>query len=206
MIVELSTIVLAAAMWGVMFGLEWGNFWLSMTFAATLLAVTGIVATRSELQRIYAFRPIHIAIGVVSAIVLYVMFWIGDFVSAIVFPFAADQVGGIYAMKTQMNPVTIGLLLFFIIGPAEEIFWRGFIQERFAKRWGDTIGWIVAGCVYAAVHIWSWNFMLVMAALVCGVFWGWMYMRWKSLWPGIISHAVWDVLVFLIIPIRPIPS
>lgn len=202
MTVELITLVAAGVMWGVMFGLEWGNFWLNMTGAATILAITGIVAMRSQLQRIFRFRAGHVAIGLVSAVVLYVVFWVGDFVSAAIFPFAVDQVGGIYAMKTQMNPLTISLLLFFLIGPAEEVFWRGFLQDRFARRWGNRVGWIAAGFVYAIVHVWSWNFMLVMAALICGMFWGWMYLRWKSLWPGIVSHAAWDVLVFLILPIR----
>ena len=52
MIVELSTVVLAAAMWSVMFGLEWGNFWLSMTFCRDVCSPLPESLRTSELQRI----------------------------------------------------------------------------------------------------------------------------------------------------------
>jgi len=46
--------------------------------------------------------------------------------------------------------------------------------------------------------------MLIMAALVCGVFWGFMYMIFKprNLVPLLISHALWDVMVFVVLPIK----
>ena len=55
---------------------------------------------------------------------------------------------------------------------------------------------------YALVHIWALNFMLVVSAAVVGGVWGLLYRLWpKSLWTLIVSHAVWDVVVFLIFPI-----
>ena len=68
-------------------------------------------------------------------------------------------------------------------------------------RFGEPRGWLFAALIYAAVHIWSFNFMLVMAALVCGIFWGLMYRYNKNLVPLVISHAVWDVAVFIVLPI-----
>ena len=43
---------------------------------------------------------------------------------------------------------------------------------------------------------------LLLAALVCGLFWGGMFWRIGRLWPVIISHAAWDVLIFVIRPIQ----
>ena len=61
---------------------------------------------------------------------------------------------------------------------------------------------LMTAIVYALVHIWSFNFMLVMAALVAGAFWGLIYRLRPSLLPAlIVSHAVWDALVFVILPI-----
>lgn len=199
---EAVTISLATLAWGIMFGLKLGNFWLNMTVAASFLAAIGMYAQRNELSRLLRFTPSHIAVGVVSAAALYLVFFVGDRVSSAILPFAADQVADIYGMKAQMNSLIIGALLFFIVGPAEELFWRGFLQDRFAARWGDNTGWIAGGLVYAAVHIWAWSFMLFMAALICGLFWGWMYKHYRSLWPGIISHAVWDLFIFIIVPVR----
>jgi uncharacterized protein len=203
LIAETLTVGLAAALWAVMFGLGLYNFWISMTFAATLLAGLGFILQRRERARIFHFDRSHIYIGLATAAALYVVFWLGDYISAMILPFAKQQVGGIYGMKNSMDPRLIGLLLLFLIGPAEEVFWRGFLQDRFQKKWGDVPGWLVAGLVYSVVHIWAWNFMLFMAALICGLFWGWVYLRWRSLWPGIISHAVWDVVIFVLLPIQP---
>jgi membrane protease YdiL (CAAX protease family) len=43
--------------------------------------------------------------------------------------------------------------------------------------------------------------MLLAAAGSCGVFWGAMFWRFRSIWPALISHAVWDVVIFVLLPI-----
>jgi membrane protease YdiL (CAAX protease family) len=43
--------------------------------------------------------------------------------------------------------------------------------------------------------------MLIMAALVCGAFWGLLYMLNKNLLTVLVSHALWDVAVFILFPI-----
>ena len=95
----------------------------------------------------------------------------------------------------------ISLILLFITSPGEEIFWRGFVQKRFVERFGARKGWLIASAVYAAVHIASGNFMLTMAALVAGLFWGWLYQRERNLVPCIVSHALWTVTIFILLPI-----
>jgi membrane protease YdiL (CAAX protease family) len=41
-----------------------------------------------------------------------------------------------------------------------------------------------------------------MAALVCGAFWGLLFIyNKKNITALIISHAVWDVMVFIVVPI-----
>ncbi len=67
---------------------------------------------------------------------------------------------------------------------------------------GDFRGWLVGSVLYAAVHISSFNFMLVGAAGVAGLFWGFMYWRLGTLWPVVISHAVWTCLAFAVAPIH----
>ena len=44
--------------------------------------------------------------------------------------------------------------------------------------------------------------MLVLAAAVCGLFWGYLYMRTGSALLVVVSHTVWDIAVFLIVPFR----
>jgi membrane protease YdiL (CAAX protease family) len=51
------------------------------------------------------------------------------------------------------------------------------------------------------VHVWSFNLMLMLAATLCGIFWGLVYLRFGRVWPGLISHALWDCLIFAVIPL-----
>ena len=55
----------------------------------------------------------------------------------------------------------MALVLLFITSPAEEVFWRGFIQRWFTHRFGGKAGWLLAVCVYAGVHVFSGNLMPV---------------------------------------------
>ncbi len=193
--------VFAALFWLVLFGLELVDFWWGMTAAAGLLAAWSMAFSGDDRRALFEFKRGYIFWGFFSAAILYAVFWSGDFLSRVMFDFASHQIDSIHDKRGQMDHWKIGLFLFFLIGPAEEIFWRGMVQRVLAKRYNVIVGWIVAAFIYAVVHLWAANFILFMAALICGLFWGWIYMRFRSLWPAIISHAVWDVAIFLILPL-----
>ena len=205
MIAGIWLCALATFFWFVMFS-PWTaprlNFWLVMAMATAVLAGAGLWFQKDRLREIYFFKPSHIAVGLFSALILYAIFWAGNAVSTQLFHFARPEIAGIYSTRAQASPLTIGLLLLFWVGPAEEIFWRAFVQERLCGRYGRAVGYLVASLVYAAIHVFGFNFMLFMASLICGLFWGAMYLRYRSVWPGLISHAVWDVLIFVVIPVQ----
>ena len=173
-----------------------------MSITAGLLAGTSLFFERGKLEDVYRLKSIYIIIGLLAAVGLYGVFWLGNFISTHVLPFAVSQVDSIYTIRSGQNPWVISLLLLLLIGPAEEIFWRGFVQRRLCKQYGLLVGFIVAVMCYALVHIWSFNFMLIAAAAVCGGFWGLLYMTTGNLWSCIISHAVWDVIILIIFPIK----
>lgn len=193
----------AAIMWFVMFS-PWTkthvNFWLVMAISGSLLVIFSVLAG-NHFWKMLQFRWLDVGIGVASAAFMWVVFWIGNFLATHWFHFAAPQVSQIYGLKGGNSPILIALLLLFIIGPAEEIFWRGYVMERLSEKWGPVLGFITAVGFYTVIHIWAFNFMLFMAALICGVFWGLLWKWNKHLLTIIISHALWDALVFVIFPI-----
>jgi len=177
------------------------NFWLGMLIAATNLILISFFADKNGFKTNFQFQWKWIPIGLISAGILYGIFFAGNFFSNLLFDFAKHQVDNIYTIKEDSNLLNISLLLFILIGPAEEIFWRGYIQKNIEERYGENKAFISTAIIYALVHIWSFNFMLIMAAFICGLFWGWMYKKYKNIIPGIISHSVWDVVIFSIFPI-----
>ena len=140
-----------------------------------------------------------IIIGIVSAIVLYVIFYIGNIIAPIIIPGAADKISTIYNFKSDQSSLMIILLVVFITGPGEEILWRGFVQKHLQEK-GLIFGFVLAAAIYGAVHISSFNIMLVLAALVCGGFWGLLYLWKRSIVINIISHIVWVLAAFILVP------
>ena len=199
-----SSLLLAALLWTVMFS-PWTapkvNFWWMMSGSATLLALMAS-SSRPSWWEGFRFRLSDVGWGVVIAVGLWLTFWTGDKLSTWLFDFARPQVDAIYGMKEGESPWLLTALMILLIGPAEEIFWRGYVQRTLSCRWSATSAWLTTALVYALVHAGSCNFMLTMAALVAGGVWGTLYRYFPSrLGALIVSHALWDVAVFIWFPI-----
>lgn len=195
---------LAAVMWFVMFS-PWTkglvNFWTAMLCSTIVLGSLALWLGRSDRREIYAFKPVHVLIGLASVALLYGFFWAAKLAATAVLPFASGQIENVYSTKAQAPAWLIATLLLAWIGPAEEMFWRGFVQHKLMRRWGPWLGCGVSTAIYTLVHVWSGNLMLVGAAGVAGLFWGLLFMRTRNVWPGLISHAIWDALIFVIAPV-----
>ena len=198
----IAAVIVAALLWFVMFFPYLGlnlNFWAVMTVASLTLTTLAIVFGGWPDLRL-DWREVLLGAGI--AVVLWGVFWIGDKCSQWMFDFARPQVDMIYGIKSGTAPSLIALLLLLIIGPGEEIFWRGYVQRRCSERWSPNIGFLVATAAYTLIHIPSLNFMLIMAAMVCGIAWGGLYRLFPKHFTAIvISHALWDAAAFVWFPI-----
>jgi len=194
------TVALAAGLWGFAFYLSWLNFWIKIPIAAGALAALSLTLQRLP-EKDLVFDRSAVIRGIASAVALYFIFWLGKTISLWLFPFAPQQIGAIYGKGQGFPMPVVFLLLLFVTGPCEEIYWRGFLQRRLVDRYGKWPGWGMATAVYAGVHLWSFNFMLIGAAAVAGAFWGYLYLRWGRLSPVIVSHALWSAFVFAVVPI-----
>lgn len=195
----IGTVLLAALFWFVTFYLAWASFWIKISFSAATLAILSLLLQPNRKERI-RIDARAVALGLASAAILYFIFWTGKAVSEVILPFSGGQIGGIYDKGSGTPMWVIALLLFFVTGPSEELYWRGYLQKNLMVRYGQWQGWLLATAIYAAVHIWSFNFMLIGAAAVAGAFWGAMYWRLKNLTPVIISHSVWSAVIFVVFP------
>ena len=194
-------LLLAFAFWFVMFfphlGLNF-NFWLVMTCAS--LSLTALAILFGGKPDVHAsWRELLLGAGI--AVVLWFVFWTGDKLSQLLFDFARPQVDLIYGMKDGTSPSVIALLLLCIIGPGEELFWRGYVQRRLSERWSPNMGFLLATAAYTLIHVSSLNFMLTMAALVCGILWGGLFRLFPRHFTAIVvSHALWDAAAFVWFP------
>lgn len=177
-------------------------FWYMMTPSALLLALLGLFFEKDNLKQNFHFEWKFVWFGIGHAIFLYGLSRFGVWIFTNLFDWAVPQIQAIYQTRTQLSPYIIGALLFGLIGPSEEIFWRGFLQKNLMKIIGEKQGTALAIALYAFVHISALNPMLLIAALVLGLHWSLIFRHYKSLLPGIISHAIWDTLIFVVFPIH----
>jgi membrane protease YdiL (CAAX protease family) len=115
-------------------------------------------------------------------------------------PLIATDTARLYASFRALPPVIASLaLLPVVIG--EELVWRGVVQTEVARRLGPWTGVPLAALVYALAHAPLGSPLLVAVALLCGMAWGTLRAASGSLVPSLLAHLVWDVLVFLWLPL-----
>lgn len=197
----IMSLLVAAVLWYLMFIIKPMNFWLEMSLSISVLILLALLGG-ANLSSLKGMKGRHVIIGVFSSLGLYFIFYLGNFLSRLIFPFSKTQILSVYSNRNQSSLIVIALLLLFIIGSGEEIYWRGFIQQKLEEKFGKTRGLLFGALIYSLVHITTGNFMLILAALVCGLNWGWLYQREKSLIPILLSHALWDVMIFVLWPIK----
>ncbi len=191
---------LALGLWAWAFAVPAGNFWIKISLSALVLAAVSLRARRRILFEL-RFDGRAVGLGLAAAAALYGVFAAGRLVSLQLFGFAGHQIGAVYAKGAGTPEWVIALLLFFVTGPSEEIFWRGFLQRGLQERLGGGTGYLLATGLYAGVHLCSMNFMLIGAAAVAGAFWGAFYWRTGNLAAAVISHSVWSTVIFAFLPL-----
>lgn len=198
-------LVLATAWWFVLFS-PWTapahGFWWGMLFATGSLLGYSAWILRGQWPEVLRVNVRGVCIGLASAVLLYGLFRIGHAILLALFPESHAALASIYGRRAEASAWLIAVLLAVWIAPAEEIFWRGVLQRFLQRKLPGVWAWLIAAVLYALVHLWSGNLPLVLAALVLGLAWGGLFLWAGSLVPGILSHALWDVLVFVVLPLQ----
>jgi hypothetical protein len=145
-------------------------------------------------------RPRDVFKGLGSAAGLYAIFQLGDRMARRVMPAGDREITRIYELRTAAPPEAIAAALALVIGPGEELFWRGLVQRGLMRRFGRLRGTLLASSIYGGIHLVSANLTLTGAAATAGVFWGALYAREPRMAPMIVSHVSWDIWIFLIAP------
>lgn len=169
------------------------RFWERMTLTGLVLGSMAL-ANDAELRRL-RLRERDVALGLLSAAGLYAIFQTGDRVARSVMPKGSKEIGDIYALRSLRPRSEIAARLATVIGPAEELFWRGFVQRRVGARG--------AAAAYGGAHLVTGNATLIGAATVAGVYWGLLRAVGMSMPALITSHIAWDIWIFLLAPTEP---
>ena len=183
-------IAAALGLFALTFRGERRRFWERMTLTGFILGNMAL-ANERELRR-SRLRPLDIAQGLGSAAILYNLFTVGDAIARRLLPRGSAEIQDIYALRRVAPKEEIALRLATVIAPAEELFWRGFVQRR--------AGGVAAAAAYGGAHLVTGNATLIGAATVAGIYWGLLRRLGMSMPALITSHIAWDVWIFLLAP------
>jgi membrane protease YdiL (CAAX protease family) len=145
-------------------------------------------------------RPGDLALALAVAVVLYtgaravLLAGCGGLTGALCGPLASMFER--FATRTPLAAAVLGLL----VAPAEELFWRGLVQERLARRFGRWQGVAATTLLAVLVALASGEPFLALATLPTYAAWGVLAAWRESLFTPIVSHAAWTVLVASVAP------
>jgi membrane protease YdiL (CAAX protease family) len=179
------------------------RFWGRMTTTGAILGAIAIAGDGS-LQR-PRLRPRDVALGLGIAAGLYGIFQVGDQMARRILPLGNENIRDIYELRSLRPKDEIAMRLAAVIGPAEELFWRGLLQRSIARRWGRPPAAVAAAIAYGGAHLVTGNPALIGAATVAGLYWSALALCGAPMAALIVSHVTWDIWIFLIAPTREAP-
>lgn len=191
------SIPVAYLLWFVTFYIKPSNFWLDISLSSLVLFSISLYS-KPPLRNI---SPLYIFVSILSAIFLYLLFYFANNLSYLI-PVANKNIQFIYGLAVGVNPLLLLLILIFPIASGEEFFWRGLVQRAFSERYGAFAGYLISVFGDTTVHLSSLNPILVLSAFITSIVWGYLFLYTKSLTVSLISHVLWDILVFVLFPIR----
>lgn len=179
---------------------RWIGIWPGVGGAAVTLGFLALALHRHALLEQLRPSAKLVAIGLASSIIMVSLTYLLYPLASMLPVGIPAQTGLLYQTFRHATPlVTLTLLPLCVI--AEELIWRGMVQEALTRRCGVMGGALLAAAAYAAAHVPTGSGLLPVVGLLCGIFWGLLRAGSKSLVPPLICHMVWDVIVFSVFPL-----
>ena len=141
------------------------------------------------------------ALGLVIAAGIWVVWllWVREAVDPAPLRLAAHENG----FDTPLGYLGLATWLCLVNSVLEEYAFRWFVYSRFRTLLGVAASVVAAGLVFTAHHIivlrafFDWPLALLCSAgvLTGGLLWSFCYVRFGSIWPGWLSHAIVDLAI-----------
>lgn len=188
------------ALWNGAFALlpRWG-IWTCVGSAAAVLVVATGFGIALPWRALLVPRASVVGLGIAAAAAL-------SFASEVVYPMLASvwpalgtQAHQLYALFGRPTAVQAWVLL-PAIAASEELIFRGGLVQLLARERPWVAG-AISVLVYTVAHLESGSWALVGLAAFCGSLWTLLRLRSGSLWPGLLCHVLWDLLVLVIRPL-----
>jgi uncharacterized protein len=172
----------------------------SVVSTSAMICVAYLLSNQTEKKFRGSFRGIALGIGL--AVALYGIFLAGNYVvvNLKLFGVSGANEQTIYGLFSGTPPaLLVGVLALDAIG--FESYFRGNLQNILSKKIGPGAIFLVA-IIDAAIHISTLNPLFPATVIVADSVWGLNYYFTKDLYSNIACHFLWDILIFILLPIH----
>jgi len=176
------------------------NVWYRAAILNAVLLPVALLTVKLHWRSLLTPTARRLAAGASAALALYV---VGGAVSRGLWlwaPGLASQAADVFAWNRQAPKWLGSTLLTALIVPGEELVWRGAVTLTLASRRGPWAGVLLGALLFAATQLGTGPAILPAAALGCGLIWGWLTVKTRSLVPTLVCHLLWDLAVFFWLP------
>jgi membrane protease YdiL (CAAX protease family) len=153
-------------------------------------------------------KPTHGGFGVAAALGLAISVFIG-----LAYFTLGKRLIDPQAIKDMASQTGLNSPLVYLVGSIywitlnsvlEEYVWRWFVVEKFSQLMGANRAIVASALGFTLHHVIALQiFLSVPLCALCalGIFiggatWSWCYIRYRSIWPGYLSHAIVDLAIF----------
>ena len=161
-------------------------------------------------QKLSWSKPTHGGFAVAAAL--------GILISIIIFIMYATA-GKILIQPQAVNDMAVRIGLanpyIYIAGAAywilvnsvlEEYVWRWFVVKQCVAFMRPRAAIVISAICFTlhhtiAMHVYfSWSLVVIasLGVFIGGALWSWCYLKYQSIWPGYLSHAIVDIIIFAI--------
>jgi uncharacterized protein len=189
------------------------SFFLIIAIPNVIIAILGVLRAKHDgvLKEWFRVRSGDFTRGFAAAALLFG----GSYAfSRVVAPDTSPRVAWLARLYLQLGDpadlrknVALVVVALIVMAVAEELVWRGLVVGLLEEQIGSSRAWIWSAVLYAVAHlptIWAlrdnkvgMNPIIILAALSCGLVWGFMARRFERLLPGIFSHVLFDWTVVM---------
>ncbi|MGF7119205.1 CPBP family intramembrane glutamic endopeptidase [Methanobacterium oryzae] len=117
--------------------------------------------------------------------------------------FTEYKVLAVKPLISTFDPLMIifaGTILLISTGFAEELLFRGILQQNTEKIFGSMFGLLYASLLFTSLHI-GWHSIIdLIFVFAVSMFYGYMFQKTRSLFGITLSHGISNTTLFLIMP------
>ena len=154
---------------------------------------------KDELHRIFAWRDVPLPIFAAVMVMFFGLEIIRSELSNLLqnlLPVPEGFFDGWFYEPENVFFVIVSSALF--PGFTEEVFFRGIIARRFYRSYSPRKAILLSAALFGIMHLNPWQ---MVNAFLGGIFYGWIYWRYRSIWLCMFTHAYHNVLAtFMALP------